>query len=65
MAWRWPAGPVHGWSDWYAAERALWEMAVHADAADDPALVSLQEEATRSLATFDVKRRVFATATAP
>jgi SAM-dependent methyltransferase len=51
--------------DWYAAERALWEAALQADASGDPALVSLQEEATQALAAFDVKRRVLATATAP
>lgn len=51
--------------DWYAAERTLWEAALQADASGDPALVSLQEEATQALAAFDVKRRVLATATAP
>jgi len=51
--------------DWYAAERTLWEAALQAGASGDPALVSLQEEATKALATFDVKRRVLATATAP
>jgi SAM-dependent methyltransferase len=51
--------------DWYAAERTLWEAALQADARGDPALVSLQEEATQALAAFDVKRRVLATATAP
>jgi SAM-dependent methyltransferase len=51
--------------DWYAAERTLWEVALQAGASGDPALVSLQEEATQALATFDVKRRVLATATAP
>ena len=51
--------------DWYAAERALWEAALQVDASGDPALVSLQEEATQALAAFDVKRRVLATATAP
>jgi hypothetical protein len=30
-----------------------------------PGLASLREEATLALATFDSKRRVFATATAP
>ena len=50
---------------WYAAERALWEAAVQADASGDPALVSLQEEATQALTAFDVRRRVLATATAP
>jgi hypothetical protein len=38
---------------------------VQADADGDPGLVSLQREGARALATFDVKRRVFATATAP
>jgi SAM-dependent methyltransferase len=56
---------VTGKPDWYAAERTLWEAAVQADANDDPALVSLQREGTQALATFDVKRRVLATATAP
>jgi SAM-dependent methyltransferase len=55
---------VTGKPDWYAAERTLWKAAAQADANGDPALVSLQEEGTRALATFDVKRRVFATATA-
>jgi len=56
---------VTGKPDWHAAERILWEAAVHADANGDPALVSLQQEGTRALAAFDVSRRVFATATAP
>jgi len=56
---------VTGKPDWHSAERRLWESAVQADANDDPALVSLQREGTRALETFDVKRRVFATATAP
>jgi SAM-dependent methyltransferase len=51
--------------DWYAAERALWEAALAADADGDLALVSLQVEGTRSLQTHDLKRRVLATATAP
>jgi SAM-dependent methyltransferase len=51
--------------DWYAAERTLWEAALQADASGDPALASLQEEATQALAAFDVRRRVLATATAP
>jgi SAM-dependent methyltransferase len=51
--------------DWYAAERTLWEAALQAGTSGDPALVSLQEEATQALAAFDVKRRVLATATAP
>jgi SAM-dependent methyltransferase len=51
--------------DWYAAERTLWEAALQADASGDPALASLQQEATQALAAFDVRRRVLATATAP
>lgn len=50
---------------WYAAERTLWEAALQADPGGDPALASLQEEATQALAAFDVRRRVLATATAP
>jgi SAM-dependent methyltransferase len=56
---------VTGKPGWYADERRLWETVVQADAEGDPALVSLQREGTRALATFDVKRRVFATAVAP
>ena len=51
--------------DWYAAERTLREAALQTGASGDPALVSLQEEATQALAAFDVKRRALATATAP
>ncbi len=51
--------------DWYAAERALCEAALRADADGDPALTALQEEATGMLDTFDARRRVLATATAP
>ena len=36
-----------------------------ADAAGDPAIESLQEEARRALDLFDSSRRVCATATAP
>ncbi|WP_170323784.1 class I SAM-dependent methyltransferase [Cryptosporangium phraense] len=50
--------------DWRAAERRLWEMALEA-VDPDPAVRSLQEEARRSLDTFDAMHRVFATATAP
>jgi SAM-dependent methyltransferase len=56
---------VTGKPYWYAAERTLWQAAVQAGANGDPALVSLQEEATQALATFDLKRRVLATATSP
>jgi len=51
--------------DWYAAERTLWEAALQAGTSGDPALASLQQEATQALAAFDIKRRVLATATAP
>jgi SAM-dependent methyltransferase len=50
---------------WYAAQRALYEAALQADASGDPGLASLQKEATHVLATFDSMRRVLATATAP
>lgn len=47
------------------AERGLLESAIQADAAGDPAIESLQEEARRALDLFDSSRRVCATATAP
>jgi SAM-dependent methyltransferase len=50
---------------WREAERDLWESAMHADAAGDPAIESLQDEASRALEMFDISRRVCATATAP
>jgi len=50
---------------WHAAGRTLRQAALQAGASGDPALASLQEEATQALAAFDVKRRVLATATAP
>lgn len=50
---------------WRQAERDLWESATRADAAGDPAIESLQEEARRGLELFDIVRRVCATATAP
>ncbi len=50
---------------WREAERDLYESAVQADAAGDPAIESLQEEARRGLELFDSSRRVCATATAP
>jgi SAM-dependent methyltransferase len=50
---------------WRQAERDLWESAVQADAAGDPAIEALQEEARRALDLFDSSRRVCATATAP
>ena len=50
---------------WREAERDLWESAIRADAAGDPAIEALHEEASRSLELFDISRRVCATATAP
>ena len=50
---------------WHAARRTLRQAALQAGTSGDPALASLQEEATQALAAFDVKRRVLATATAP
>ena len=46
-------------------ERTLWEESLNVDAGDDRAMHSMQDEACRSLDTFDQLRRVFATATAP
>lgn len=51
--------------DWRAAERAYWEAADRTDADGDPALVSMRNEATRVLASFNAVRRVLATALAP
>jgi len=56
---------VVGKPAWREAERDLWESAIQADAAGDPAIESLQEEARRALELFDITRRVCATATAP
>ena len=50
---------------WRQAECDLWESAIQADAAGDPAIESMQEEARRALDLFDSSRRVCATATAP
>jgi SAM-dependent methyltransferase len=50
--------------DWLAVERAMWETAAAADAADDPGLTSMRNEAIRALELFDGKRRVMATAVA-
>jgi SAM-dependent methyltransferase len=50
---------------WREAERDLWESAIQADAAGDPAIESLHEEARRALDLFDSSRRVCATAIAP
>jgi SAM-dependent methyltransferase len=50
---------------WREAERDLYESALQADAAGDPSIESLQEQARRGLELFDSTRRVCATATAP
>ena len=50
---------------WREAERDLYESAVQADAAGDPAIESLQEDSRRGLELFDSSRRVCATATVP
>ena len=56
---------VAGKPAWREAERDLYESAIQADAAGDPAIESLQEEARRGLELFDSSRRICATATAP
>ena len=50
---------------WRAHERAMWEEAAALDPGDDPALTSFHNEGVRSLAHFDLVRRVMATAEAP
>jgi ubiquinone/menaquinone biosynthesis C-methylase UbiE len=50
---------------WRQAEHDLWESALQADPAGDPAIESLHEEARRALELFDSTRRVCATASAP
>lgn len=43
----------------------MWQEAAALDPGDDPALRSLHDEGVRSLETFDLLRRVLATASAP
>jgi SAM-dependent methyltransferase len=50
---------------WRESERAMWEEVAALDPGGDPALQSLHDEAVRSLPTFDLIRRVMATASAP
>jgi len=50
---------------WRVLERAMWKEAAALDPADDVALLSFHDEGVRSMATFDLLRRVMATATAP
>ncbi len=52
-------------TDWRARERSMWQEAVALDPGTDPALRSFHDEGLRSLQTFDLVRRVIATATAP
>ncbi len=52
-------------TDWRKRERRLWEEALATEAGGDPAMYSLQAEARRSLDTWELLRRVVATATAP
>jgi SAM-dependent methyltransferase len=49
---------------WRAAERAMWEEAAELNHAGDPSLQSFHDEGVRSLRTFNLIRRVMATATA-
>jgi SAM-dependent methyltransferase len=56
---------VHDRPDWRESERAMWEEAAALDPAGDPALQSLHDEGVRVLASFELIRRVIATATAP
>jgi hypothetical protein len=48
-----------------ARERAMWEEAAALDPGDDPALRPFHDEVVRALKTFDLVRRVIATATKP
>jgi hypothetical protein len=43
----------------------MWEEATALDPGDNPALRSFRDEGIRSLQTWDLLRRVLATATAP
>ncbi len=50
---------------WLAREVAVWQEAVTLDPGDDPALLSFQGEAVRSLENSTALRRVMGAATAP
>ena len=50
---------------WRALERGLWDEAASLNPKQDPALRSLHDEAVRSIETFDLLRRVVATASTP
>ncbi|MGW4209143.1 class I SAM-dependent methyltransferase [Lentzea sp. NPDC004789] len=56
---------VTGKPEWWAIERRYWQESLTLDAGDDLAVRSMQEEAQHVLKTFDGRRRVLATATAP
>lgn len=56
---------VHDRPGWRTCERAMWEEAAALDPGGDPALRSFHDEGVRVLQTFDLVRRVIATATAP
>jgi SAM-dependent methyltransferase len=49
-------------ADWRHAEWLMWQEAGALDPGDDPALQSFHAEGVRSLANFDLLRRVFAVA---
>jgi SAM-dependent methyltransferase len=51
--------------EWRRAERAMWQAALAVGPTDDPAMQSMQDEAERVLAVFELMRRVLITATAP
>lgn len=48
---------------WHSQERAFWHAALAEDAGDDPAIHSLQQEATRVVQAETLVRRILATAT--
>jgi ubiquinone/menaquinone biosynthesis C-methylase UbiE len=50
---------------WQKAEQAMWHEAATLDPGDNAALQSFHDEGVRSLETFDLLRRVSATATRP
>jgi SAM-dependent methyltransferase len=50
--------------EWRTLERSMWDEAVALDPGDNPALQSLHDEGVRVLKTWDLIRRVLATATA-
>ena len=49
-------------ADWQVVERGLYEEAAAAEPGDDPALISLHDEAIRALGTNSLIRRVVASA---